>query len=262
MDSSAPPVIARRWLRAIPSFRGTDLRVAYLQAEIECYPLETVAEALNDLAGRAEQADPIAREVLAAAVPLLSDPALASWVLSLRDAAAARAFLPLGRLLRFQRRAKAGGASIDERQVMMSNAGRTLTLGERRALARRPSRAAFDKLLRDPHPMVIHNLLRNPRLTEDDVIRLASRRPAYPDVIAEIARHPVWSIRPRVRRAIALNPGSPPEVTVPLLRLLIRPELAEVADAAHLPASMRAAAQELLDRRPPVPERGEKGPAQ
>jgi hypothetical protein len=132
-----------------------------------------------------------------------------------------------------------------------------LTLGERRALARQPSRKAFDKLLSDPLPMVVKNLLENPRLTEDDVLRMAARRPAYPQVIGEVARHPTWSQRARVRMAIVQNPGTPPELSVPLVRLLIRPELMQVVSAPDVPAVVRAAASELLERRPPVPEKRE-----
>jgi hypothetical protein len=258
-----PEAIAERWLRALPKLRGSGLRVAYLRAEVARRPLDAIAEALNDLVGRAEQADPLACEVLAAVAPLLEDPALAAWTEELRCAAVSRAFLPLGRLLRFERHTAASGDdAIDERTLMTSSTGRVLTLGERRALARRPSRATLDKLLRDPHPMVIRNLLTNPRITEDDVLRMAARRPAYADVLREIARHPVWSTRPRIRRAIVQNPGAPQEIAVPLLRLLIRPELTEVASAADVPAAVRAAAQELLERRPPVPERRDKGEPQ
>ncbi len=109
---------------------------------------------------------------------------------------------------------------------------------------------------------MIHNLLRNPRMTEDDVLRLAARRPAHPDVLVEILRHPEWSQRARVRMAIIQNPGSPPEIAVPLVRLLIRPELHQVLAAADISTLVRAAAQELLERRPPVPERGERGDPQ
>ena len=63
--------------------------------------------------------------------------------------------------------------------------GRPLTLGERKSLARRPDRAMLDRLLHDPHPDVIRRLLRNPRLTEDDVVRLAARRPGRPEVLVE-----------------------------------------------------------------------------
>ena len=38
---------------------------------------------------------------------------------------------------------------------------RPLTLGERKSLARQPSRAALARLLRDPHPAVVELLLDN-----------------------------------------------------------------------------------------------------
>jgi hypothetical protein len=128
--------------------------------------------------------------------------------------------------------------------------GRPLTLGERRALARQPTRALLDKLVKDPHPMVVRILLENPRITEADVVRMAAHRPAIPEVVGEIAKS--WSHRTRVRMTILLNPGSPPAVSVPLLALLVRPELEEVGHAADLPATVRATALDLFDLRPPL----------
>jgi hypothetical protein len=248
--------LSQRWCRSVPSLRESALRAAFLRSEILRYPVAEVAGALDDLCGRAEQADPLAREVLAAAVPALGDEALSVRVAELREHAQRSALLPLGRLLR---RGRAEAVSPerrpDERHLATDRSGRVLTLGERKALARRPSRAVLDKLLRDPHPMVIRNLLANPRMTEEDVMRLAARRPAYAEVIAEIARHPSFSQRTRVRMAIVLNPGSPPEVAVPMVRLLIRPELLEVVGAPSVAPIVRSAAKELLERRPPVPER-------
>jgi hypothetical protein len=62
--------------------------------------------------------------------------------------------------------------------------------------------------------------------------------------------------------AIVQNPGAPPEIAVPLLRLLVRPELHQVTAAADVPAVVRAAASELLERRPPVPGREGSGDPQ
>ena len=260
--------LAARWSRSVPSLREIPLRVAYLRSELTGRPLAAVAGALDELCGRAEQADPVAREVLAAAVTVLTDPGSADLVDALRQVADHAALLPLARLLRrrsrvtMEREPAQGRPVVDERTLATSSSGRVLTLGERRALARRPSRAAFDKLLRDPHPMVVQNLLQNPRMTEDDVVRMAARRPAYPEVIIEVARHPVWSQRARVRLAIVQNPGAPPEIAVPMVRLLIRPELQQLASAPDVPAVVRAAAAELLERRPPVPDRGDGGEPQ
>jgi hypothetical protein len=256
--------LAARWSRAIPSLIEPSMRVSYLRAELLRRPLVQVAAALDALCGRAEQADPISREVLATAVTVLADPASSDLVDTLRQLAEHEALLPLSRLLRRRQRGEHAPDKpvVDERTLATSSSGRVLTLGERRALARRPSRAAFDKLLRDPHPMVVANLLGNPRLTEDDVLRMVARRPAFPEVIAEVAKHPVWPTRPRVRMAIIQNPGTPPEIAVPLVRLLIRPELREVLAAVDVPAVVRAAASELLECRPPVPERRDGGDPQ
>jgi hypothetical protein len=256
--------LAARWSRSVPSLREASLRVAYLRMELGARPLAEVAVALDAVCGGAEQADPLSREVLAAVVAALADPAMDPLAEALRRLAEREALLPLGRLLR--RRTRGGphaeAPAVDERLLATASSGRVLTLGERRALARRPTRAAFDKLLRDPHPMVVKNLLQNPRLTEDDVLRMASRRPPYPEVLAEIARHASWAQRPRVRMAIVMNPGTPSELAVPLLSLLIRPELAQVVGAPAVPAIVRAAAKDLLERRPPVPERGAHGDPQ
>lgn len=247
------------------SLKELELRAAYVRSELLRAGAADAAAPLDALCAAAEQADPPARDVLGAVVQVLADPALAPFVEELRAVAVARALLPLARLLRRKPRAPEGSQpapAVNERKLATSRSGRVLTLGERRALARRPSRAAFDALTRDPHPLVIRNLLGNPLMTEDDVVRIAARRPAYPEVILEIARHPRWSQRARVRMSILQNPGSHPEIAVPMVRLLIRPELLQLITAVDVPAVVRAAATELLERRPPVPEKARDAPSQ
>jgi hypothetical protein len=134
--------------------------------------------------------------------------------------------------------------------------GRTLTLGERKSLARRPDRNVLERLLLDPHPDVIARLLKNPRLTEDDVVRLAARRPGRPDILTAIARDPKWLHRARVRLTLVLNPDTPGALAAPIVGLLVRQELRLVAGATHVPAHVRALCIEHLERRPPgKPER-------
>jgi len=178
----------------LPSLREAGFRAAFMRSELQRHDLGAVAAAVDQLAGLAEQADPIAREVLAAIVLALADGSLADLADALRARAATHALLPLARLLRKKPQRDGAGASQppgpDERALPRTGVGRPLTLGERKSLARRSSRFALDRLLRDPHPDVIRNVLVNPRLTEDDVVRLAARRPAFPDVLGEIAPPP------------------------------------------------------------------------
>jgi hypothetical protein len=246
---------AERWLATIPSLTDHKLKVSYARSELYDVSLAELATGLNEVCQLAEQATGAALDVLAAFVPLLVDTAHLVQVQSLRTTALASALPAAGRLLRcstseghFLDQLSGGG----DAKVLKRSDGRPLSLGERRALARRPSRATLDKLMNDPHPMVVRILLNNPRITEEDVVLVAARRPATPEVTVEIAK--AWSHHGRVRLTVVLNPGSPPAVSVPLLGLLVRSELAEAKSAADLPAPVRATARDLHELRPPLAE--------
>lgn len=247
------PPLEQRWMRIVPSLRDAEMRIRWLRLELEQSGLDQAAAAMEQIAAGAEQADERAREVLAAAAPTLADP---TWTLrldALRGEATRRGHLALARLLRQRVPAPPGPAETpDGPPLATTAAGRPLTLGERKAYARRPDRFMLDRLLRDRDPTVIRNVLGNPRITEDDVVRLAARRPNVAVVLEEVARHAKWSASLRVRRALVLNPHTPAAVAVPILSLLLRHELVEVTEATSLPALIRAAAIELLERRPPI----------
>lgn len=124
--------------------------------------------------------------------------------------------------------------------------GRELTLGERKSLARGAPRDTIDRLLRDPEPQVIRLLLRNPRLVERDVVLVAARRPAQPEVIREIMANAKWLSRYAVKRAIVLNPSAPNELALRLLPFMTRTHLAEIAVDPALPPIRLEAAKRIL----------------
>lgn len=120
-------------------------------------------------------------------------------------------------------------------------AGRPLTLGERKSIARRNDRDLIARVLRDPHPDVIEILLGNPAVTETDVVRLCARRPVSPEVIRAVFRNTRWIARYEVRRAIVLNPYSPLGLAMQLSRLLTRQDARRVAESGELHNDLRAA---------------------
>jgi hypothetical protein len=117
--------------------------------------------------------------------------------------------------------------------------GRALTLGERKALARGPQRELIARLLRDPDPQVIRNILENPRLTEQDVVLVAARRPASADVLRQVLASR-WLARYHVKRALVMNPYTPSDVAVRLLAALTEPDLRLVISDPNLAEEVRA----------------------
>jgi hypothetical protein len=119
-------------------------------------------------------------------------------------------------------------------------------LGVRRSLARRNDIGVIERLLGDPDPAVIANLLNNPRITELEVVRMAARSPVREEVLAAIARHPRWGIRHRVRVTLAHNPGTPTGITLGLLHLLLDQELQALAQDGRLSQVVTSRAEALL----------------
>jgi hypothetical protein len=250
MDRSA---LADSLVRTTLSLADGELRAAYWVDAARAWPTELFAGALDLVCARAEQAEAAPREALLAVVDAFNRAGMSEIVQRLREQAAGDSLLALARLVRCPLRPSEAPASSAPRHTRPPDLGlgREVTLGERKSLARRPDRDMIQRLLTDPHPDVIRRCLRNPRVTEDDVVRLAARRPGRAQVLVEIARSP-YSHRPRVRMALVFNPSTPEEIAARIAGLLLRHELELVARSPGVPPSLRAVCLEHLERRPPV----------
>jgi hypothetical protein len=125
-----------------------------------------------------------------------------------------------------------------------------LTLGHKKMLARRhrdPDLLA--RLAAEGEPVVVRELLRNPRLTEDLVVRMAARRPCRPETLRCLHEDRRWCSRPAVARAIAQNPFAEPELVSKLLPRLGTRQLATIGADASLHALVRALASRLVSGR-------------
>jgi len=124
--------------------------------------------------------------------------------------------------------------------------GKPLTLGERKSLARGHRRQMLQHLLRDPHPDVVTILLDNPHITEADVLVIATRRTPRPAALIAVARNHRWRARYNVRRALVLNPHTPPLEALRLATTLRPMDLRIVAEDPNLAPALRQQARELL----------------
>jgi hypothetical protein len=123
-----------------------------------------------------------------------------------------------------------------------------LTLGQRKSLARGRRREVLERLLRDPDATVLHILLGNPRLTEEDVVRVAARRPTTGEAQREIFESERFIARYTVKRTLVLNPYTPSDLAARLVPLLTLVDLKEVANDASLTEQVRQAALDQLAR--------------
>ncbi len=121
-----------------------------------------------------------------------------------------------------------------------------MSLGHRKAAARGVRSPVLERLLKDPDPRVVREALRNPRLREEEVVAIASRRPSPEELFHNLAAAPEWIKRGAVQRAVVFNPYAPVTLVVFLLVCLASQTLDEAANANGLPDAVRWGAREIL----------------
>jgi hypothetical protein len=247
---SGRPDDAERFVRALLALPDLQLRIDWLNAHVQNEPPQLLAAVLDVVIGESEIGEARAREALLTIALWVAGTARNADLERLRQVALEQRLLSLQRVIR-----RVPTASLppegSEPRIPDYGTGRELTLGERKSLARRSGRQRFDALIKDPHPMVIRELLINPKTTEDDVVRVAAVRPARPTSILAIACTR-WLARRRVRMSVLQNPGSPLSVALPLVGLCTRSELLELVRGTDVPPLLRVTASELAERRPPM----------
>jgi len=242
-----PETIASRLCRHLAGIADPEQRARALGGRLAALDPELIAATLAAIIEAADRREPGA-EVLVTA--LIAPGLRVAWDegLSLQVAACARR----------QGRYDLAGIFLDlpalDRRLEppAPKPPRTLAkapLGVRRALARRNDIGLIERLLGDPDPAVVKNLLNNPRITEIEVVRMAARSPVREEVLEAIARHARWGVRQRVRVTLAHNPGTPTGIALGLLHLLLDQELRGVAADARLSRVIASRAEALLAER-------------
>jgi hypothetical protein len=124
-------------------------------------------------------------------------------------------------------------------------ADRVPTLGERKSIARKKDRNTIALALRDPSPWVIEQLLKNPNLTENDVVFIAANRPVSKEVLTVVGLSFKWRVSPRVAFALIMNPYTKPNISLSLIHNISRAD-AEVAASSNLSRPIQEALDLLL----------------
>jgi hypothetical protein len=113
---------------------------------------------------------------------------------------------------------------------------KTVTLGERLALARRGSSRLAGAMLLDGDARVMQIALENSRLTEIFVIQAALRPEAKAALVQAVAHHPKWSYRREVRIALLRTEFLSLARTLEFSHGLPAPLLRDLLHSSRLPA--------------------------
>jgi hypothetical protein len=126
---------------------------------------------------------------------------------------------------------------------------RNLSRIEKMLLAPKADRSERQVLIQDNDAQIIFSLLKNPRITTEEVIRIA-RLPLLSSIAAElIAKTTIWASNSEIRAALVNNPRTPTPLAIKLLPTLPEPEIRQIAKSGGVSQALKQAALRIIINR-------------
>ncbi|MGD0210041.1 MAG: hypothetical protein ABSC14_03565 [Desulfomonilia bacterium] len=122
----------------------------------------------------------------------------------------------------------------------------TMTVSEKLDLARKASKEARSILIRDSNKLIQLAVVNSPKITESEIIGIASNRQVNEDVLKEIAMNKEWLRNYQVRLALVNNPKTPLTIAMAQVSYLNQRDIGLLAKSKGVPRPIVIAAQGRL----------------
>jgi hypothetical protein len=126
---------------------------------------------------------------------------------------------------------------------------RNLSRVEKLLLAPKADRGERTVLLQDNDAQVLYSLLKNPRITTEEVLRIA-RSPLLATATADlITKTTTWASNSEIRSALVHNPRTPTPLALKLLPTLSEPDIRQIAKSSAVSQTLKQAALRIVINR-------------
>ncbi|MFQ5354473.1 MAG: hypothetical protein ACE5DR_05950 [Thermodesulfobacteriota bacterium] len=140
----------------------------------------------------------------------------------------------------------ASGEEFDSDRFNVYQAICKMTAGEKIKLAHTGDRSVRNLLIKDKNKVVAHSVLKNPKLTEQEVIMAASSTNTSEEILREINNSREWLKSYNIKTALVFNPRTPLSSSLRLVDYLRERELKQLAKNKGVPGALvNAAARKL-----------------
>jgi len=138
-------------------------------------------------------------------------------------------------------------SKVDEQNIYKLVA--QMNTGQKLKLALSGNKSARELLIKDSNKVVSMSVLKNPRITEDEVQKVAITKGTNDDMLRQIARNKEWVKNYSIRVGMLTNPKTPLQVSLKLLDSVYEKDLQAVAKSKNIPNALASAARRRLEEK-------------
>ena len=101
-------------------------------------------------------------------------------------------------------------------------------------------------LVRDSNRLISGAVLKNPRLTDMEIIMISQSKVVDEDILRQISDTRKWTRHYQVKSALVHNPKTPTHISLNFLRHLRHIELKQIMSDRNLPGVINQAAKKII----------------
>ena len=122
----------------------------------------------------------------------------------------------------------------------------TMSVSEKLDLARKASKEARSILIRDSNKLIQLAVVQSPKITESEILAIATNRQVNDEILREIAMNREWLRNYQIRCALVNNPKTPLSIAMAQVTYLNQKDLGLLAKSKGVPRAIVIAAQGRL----------------
>jgi hypothetical protein len=139
--------------------------------------------------------------------------------------------------------------SVSSERISMINRVMRMNMKDRMKLAMKGDREARNVLIRDPNRIVAQAVVQNPKITEQEVEKIATMRTVPEEVLRLIAINRAWSRNYQIMHKLAQNPRTPLANAMSILTRLQTKDLLAMSKNRNVTEAIRKQAFRLGNMR-------------
>ncbi|MBI4228320.1 MAG: hypothetical protein HY693_01230 [Deltaproteobacteria bacterium] len=139
--------------------------------------------------------------------------------------------------------------TTEKNRDTLFNKIREMNFSERLKLSILGNREARSLLIRDPNKIVACSVLRNPRLTESEVLLFAQSKVVDDEVLRAIAETRKWIRLYQIKYNLVSNPKTPSHISLNFMRYIRDRDLRSIMNDKNIPGVITAAAARVIKER-------------
>ncbi len=137
----------------------------------------------------------------------------------------------------------------EKKRLTLAQRVMKMSITEKIKLATVGNREARGLLIRDTNKLVAVAVIRSPRITDGEVLRVANNRAILDDVLRVIYGNREWTKMYPIKLALVKNPKTPLAISLRFLNTLRESEVKDLARDRNVPSSVQIAAKKMIDKK-------------